>query len=197
MYPTLGIPTQYRGINFRSRLEATWARFFDLCGWEWDYEPFDLDGYFVLLGVGLDLQTNPILVDVKPLVSVPELRSRAAELRDIAAGRELLVVGSGLIRSTVLDGDAIGVIGEPNGPEGELVFSVASLFTCRDCGGRSFLHDEASWRSRMCPHYDGRRFVGSFDESEELWAKAKNGAQWKAVQPAQWLDVGIALWEQS
>jgi hypothetical protein len=32
-------PTTYRGVNFRSELEAAWAAFFDLRGIEWEYEP--------------------------------------------------------------------------------------------------------------------------------------------------------------
>ena len=28
------IPTTYSGVVFRSRLEARWAAFFDLCGWD-------------------------------------------------------------------------------------------------------------------------------------------------------------------
>lgn len=44
-YNIKAIPTSYAGVNFRSRLEARWAAFFDLCGWRWDYEPFDLDGW--------------------------------------------------------------------------------------------------------------------------------------------------------
>jgi hypothetical protein len=39
------IPTKYRGVQFRSRLEARWAAFFDLVGWPWRYEPLDLNGY--------------------------------------------------------------------------------------------------------------------------------------------------------
>jgi hypothetical protein len=57
------IPTLYNGVQFRSRLEARWARLFDLLGWEWEYEPFDLLGWipdFIIKG-------NPdILVEVKP-----------------------------------------------------------------------------------------------------------------------------------
>lgn len=33
------IPTMYKGIQFRSRLEARWAVFFDTLGIEWEYEP--------------------------------------------------------------------------------------------------------------------------------------------------------------
>ena len=39
------IPTTYKGIYFRSRLEAKWAFVFDQIGWPWEYEPIDLNGY--------------------------------------------------------------------------------------------------------------------------------------------------------
>lgn len=59
------IPTEYAGSRFRSRLEARWAAFFDLAGWDWDYEPFDLEGWcpdFCLHMDGAD-----VLVEVKPV----------------------------------------------------------------------------------------------------------------------------------
>ncbi len=64
VYTIKAHPTTYAGVNFRSRLEATWAAFFDLCGWEWEYEPFDLDGWvpdFVLKG------EIRCLIEVKPI----------------------------------------------------------------------------------------------------------------------------------
>ena len=36
--------TTYNGVNFRSILEARWAAFFDLVGWDWKYEPFEING---------------------------------------------------------------------------------------------------------------------------------------------------------
>jgi hypothetical protein len=41
------IETRYKGCNFRSRLEARWAVFFDTLGIEWQYEPqgFELVPY--------------------------------------------------------------------------------------------------------------------------------------------------------
>jgi hypothetical protein len=66
------IPTKYNGIQFRSRLEATWAAFFDRLGWKWEYEPFDTNGWipdFVLL---FPMQQR-VLVEVKPATSKEEL----------------------------------------------------------------------------------------------------------------------------
>lgn len=39
------IPTMYGGVQFRSRLEARWAAFFDLWSVPWMYEPVDYAGY--------------------------------------------------------------------------------------------------------------------------------------------------------
>jgi hypothetical protein len=60
-----GIPTIYRGIEYRSRLEARWAAFFDGIGWKHTYEPFDASGYipdFLIHGA------RPLLVEIKPAV---------------------------------------------------------------------------------------------------------------------------------
>jgi hypothetical protein len=63
-----GIPTVYRGVQYRSRLEARWAAFFDLMGWKYQYEPFDLNGWIpdFILGSG----TRSILVEIKPILPV-------------------------------------------------------------------------------------------------------------------------------
>jgi hypothetical protein len=56
-------PTLYKSRLYRSKLEARWAAFFDLCKWEYEYEPFDLNGWspdFLIKG------HTPILVEVKP-----------------------------------------------------------------------------------------------------------------------------------
>lgn len=64
-YTIKAIPTLYRDVMFRSRLEATWAAYFDLVGVAWEYEPFDLEGWapdFLLRVGGFE-----ILAEVKPV----------------------------------------------------------------------------------------------------------------------------------
>lgn len=66
MTTTAGIPTMFQGIRYRSRLEARWAAFFTALGWEFEYEPFDGNGYipdFLIKG------DAPLLVEVKPAVT--------------------------------------------------------------------------------------------------------------------------------
>lgn len=64
-YTIKAIPTLYSGVMFRSRLEATWAAFFDQVGLVWDYEPFDLEGWcpdFLIKYSG-----RSCLIEVKPV----------------------------------------------------------------------------------------------------------------------------------
>src|SRR3990167_8069916 len=44
-YDVKAHPTEYKYIQFRSRLEAHWACFFDSLNWYWEYEPVDLEGW--------------------------------------------------------------------------------------------------------------------------------------------------------
>lgn len=65
------INTRYKGYNFRSRLEARWAVFFDHLGIRWDYEPegFELGNGlrylpdFWLPDVGLWVEVKPGALD--------------------------------------------------------------------------------------------------------------------------------------
>ena len=62
------IPTIYAGTRFRSRLEARWAAFFDLCKWRWEYEPPEEDGWipdFLLIGA-----SRIVKVEVEPIAWV-------------------------------------------------------------------------------------------------------------------------------
>jgi len=67
-------PTEYAGVLFRSKLEATWARFFDVIGISWEYEPTQISGWvpdFLLNGwwlaevkpmpvIGTDAHLDPV-----------------------------------------------------------------------------------------------------------------------------------------
>lgn len=69
-YSIAAIPTVYRGRQYRSRLEARWAAFFDALGWKHEYEPYDLHGWvpdFMLHGRCSDGRPRPILCEVKPI----------------------------------------------------------------------------------------------------------------------------------
>ena len=59
-----GIPTTYAGVRYRSRLEARWAVFFDMLGWQHAYEPEDLAGWIPDFALVHD--HGPTYIEVKP-----------------------------------------------------------------------------------------------------------------------------------
>ena len=65
IYAIKAIPTRYAGVQFRSRLEARWAAFFDKIGWSWEYEPFDLDGWTPDFSIK-QVDGERVLIEVKP-----------------------------------------------------------------------------------------------------------------------------------
>lgn len=75
------IETLWRGVRFRSRLEARWAVFFDELGVEYSYEPegFDIDGIWYLPDFWLPQQS--VFLEAKPSLD----RVPLDELRKISA----------------------------------------------------------------------------------------------------------------
>lgn len=97
-YSILAKPTVYAGVNFRSRLEAKWAAFFDAVGWTWEYEPAtEFRGWmpdFRLLGAKRDT-----FCEVKPIESADEDLWVATATKIMASGileahREPLILGA-------------------------------------------------------------------------------------------------------
>lgn len=79
------IPTVYAGVQMRSRLEATWAAFFDEMCIDWEYEPIDMNGWIPDFAIwmmsrhGSDrLSPNPMYVEVKSIWSSDEAAAKGA-----------------------------------------------------------------------------------------------------------------------
>jgi hypothetical protein len=191
------IPTTYNGVNFRSRLEAKWAAFFDLLGWRWQYEPIDLDGWipdFMLLGA------IPTLVEVKPITDEDVTIEAKMVLAAGSRREDLLLVG-------------IAPFPERAAPEGHLAlgwiseqseldprhsgFSVAVIarFGCKDLwrdsrfmghergreGTLGFCSSTMNYVDRISGEHTGN--VGSCGLSPtlgavKLWKAASNSVQW-------------------
>jgi hypothetical protein len=161
-----GIPTTYQSTQFRSRLEARWAAFFDLVGWQWVYEPFDATGWipdFLIRG------KRSFLVEVGPCVDADQLHEKADKPSRFLE-LPTLVLGVG---PTITDGafDVAGLLvnefrKHPNGGPAEWSrceqhgFSVYGDDVERPCG---------------CPINVAPRRV----DVDELWRRAGNDVQWK------------------
>jgi len=172
---TTGIPTEYNYRRFRSRLEARWARMFDLLGWPYEYEPYDLNGWipdFVLLG------HEEILVEVKPFHRLEQFDTekviRAAAGTD-KQGLEVLLLGFTLPRTE--EGDlAVGWLGEAY--DTGYWFEPAPF--CGTDQSFDFAHPYGSYRLRMSGFYDGSLSVlRHTPEVQRLWSSAGNAVQWR------------------
>lgn len=97
------IPTLYNGIQFRSRLEAKWAAFFDALDWQWSYEPFDLDGWIPDFSINAArAPLGEVLVEVKPIRA---LDLYVCDKIDRAApGHAVLIVGVSPLSISIEDG---------------------------------------------------------------------------------------------
>jgi hypothetical protein len=92
MPPTIAaLPTIYKGHEFRSRLEARWAIFFDCMGWKWEYEPEAVQtrhgGYLV----DFWLPAHEVYAEVKPGEFTTKEFDKACDLVD-KSGRSLLIL---------------------------------------------------------------------------------------------------------
>ncbi len=91
-------PTTYKNWRYKSKLEAAWAAFFDLLGWDFEYEPVALGDWipdFIIRGKG-----GNTLVEVKPLVAPDEKIMRRMLMSRRFSGRgedSLVLCGDGLL----------------------------------------------------------------------------------------------------
>ncbi len=194
-----GIPTTYKGVRFRSRLEAKWAMMFDLFNWSWNYEPIDLEGYIPDFRV--DLGKTRFIVEVKPEGHILDLQPAALKIDKTSYRGQVLIVGDNWSISThgvpnlLFDEfPAIGAIRddwyreEPiwNSEATDDQWSVARIAFCKMCGGVTIFSDRGSWSCRRCPgldkHYHLCDVNGSLSEFlKNGWAGAANVTQWKGA----------------
>jgi hypothetical protein len=88
--PTTGI----NGIRFRSRIEAIWAEMFTKLGWEWEYEPIDLNGY--IPDFIIKFPYKHLLVEVKGDTDIKNIEQYADKIVKSGWDGEFLLVCSSL-----------------------------------------------------------------------------------------------------
>ena len=193
-YDIKAIPTVYGTRQFRSRLEAKWASFFDLAGWSFEYEPFDLGEWspdFLLRG------NTDVLVEVKPITAFDQdtatRMSRAAEAA--RWGGELLLLGiapifGGVQFESWWQKYSLGWLGESGrsiaGDE-KYEFFFAPCAVCVSPGGLPEFHsDTMSYTGRMFgAHYKANSYPHEADWLKRIWDRAANRVQWKPARAAQ------------
>ncbi|KEA07498.1 hypothetical protein [Rhizobium rhizogenes] len=197
IYSIKAIPTTYNHVQFRSRLEARWAAFFDLCGWTWDYEPFDLDGWapdFMLKGkVKALIEVKPINFSGSEEASIRQAKAHAAkafrtarsvirearEAQKPFSSYEILVLGNGPFRSDfALGGNwSLGVMALEEltgGDYADLYFGHSQRL---DYAAR---YGNYKYRIGGQGGGDGHLWGIHDSEPEQLWRLAGNAVQWNA-----------------
>ena len=182
----------YKGTQFRSRLEARWACFFDKLGWKWEYEPFDLTGWipdFALYSHhGKNKGKLSVLVEVRPYSTENEWKEKAFEITSMAgdfykaAGQvapTILCCGSTIWQDYDYTYDVIGYMQAFMGDGFWLIPAVlkndGDVFDF--CGGELAAYDGE------LTDIDRDRFSYSICEKDyelmNLWRSSGNEVQWK------------------
>ncbi len=164
-------PTLYGGVMFRSRLEATWAAFFDLLGWSWEYEPFDLGTWspdFLIRGHNKDC-----LVEVKPTTS-PDWNTVNKVFRFSEDHIVLMCGVAPHINTTIAHLDVLALRDNKTGWR-------SAMFSKRHTGGLDIIDRCSSNFGIVTGELFGdpceNDMVGG--EVRSLWNQAKNVNQWR------------------
>jgi len=203
IYNIPAIETKYRGMLFRSRLEARWAAFFDRAGWHWEYEPFDLSGWVPDFAIRAPSgpARKPVLVEVKPILEMHGPTIKRIERAISASGLdyEALLLGSSIVTDNMQRYAYVGWLGEhdldDNGASvGVLNFAPALLVNYRQLSGREenasrcgsmdldFYHTEGFWGCRMSGFYDGNAVESHllpYDHALEHWSHAHAATKYR------------------
>jgi hypothetical protein len=183
-YDIKAIPTVYGARQFRSRLEAKWASFFDLCGWQFEYEPFDLGEWspdFLLLG------ETKVLVEVKPITAFDKDTADRMERAAMSAlwDGELLLVGVAPLFSSPCSwsSGAIGWLGEPAYSHSDVAHDSFFFDPCPACiapnDSADFHSDTMAYVGRMFgARYRENSYPPDSDWLKRLWDRAANRVQW-------------------
>lgn len=181
------IPTPYRGIMFRSRLEAVWAAFLDELAIPWDYEPLtvELDGYipdFILkLHEPTLLEIKPTRADVEPAILKARASGWEGPMLIGLAGQDASGFGS-IVESTE---DARRSARrsddwDESAPVPDIVWNDLHFSACRTCRAMTPHTVIGSWDCRRCGRWS--KNLGTLDgmaASLDLWQRARNAAQWR------------------
>lgn len=167
-YPFKAIPTVYGDVRFRSRLEARWAAFFDLCHWSWEYEPLDLEGWAPDFSIKSWDNKRRMLCEVKPL-------SIASDKHEIYETYAKAFLKNEDAPSTYLFGDGPEfTCFPPIGSQNEMSVCLEAYFfegERRLCGVQ-MRHMQYRALNTASPHYQER-------DPQKLWREAGNRVQWK------------------
>jgi len=170
-YGVASHPTQYNGVNYRSRLEAKWAAFFDVLEWKFQYEPIDFSGWspdFLIMGHrNVYVEVKPIVVSIEPVEIIDKLLSSGCN-------DEMLIVGMSPLARKDDDRAILGWLAE------DRCFGT-SVFGMWASSVIGFCHDDMTYRDRITGEHDGWRGIHEPLGANDImmaWNEACNRVQY-------------------
>ena len=160
-YTIASIPTTFNGVDYRSRLEAKWASFFYLCGWNYTYEPENFVGWFPDFLIVGD-EGNRIWIEVKP-ISLGGYGEHPTEITDVM---EKATTHKGMMDELLLLGDGPVVKGRNNDSQ---IGWLNEIFICREDPSCPFSPNNSCGKNVLHNHWAGAMF-GTWIGSERLGA---------------------------
>lgn len=170
-YTIKAIPTVYRGRRYRSRLVARWAAYFDLLGFNHEYEPCDFGHWSPDFALWVRRPNFPVFVEVKPIDDWH--RETARKMSDACpmGTSDILLLGK---QPTFSDGwEMFGWLGQPgqyetNWTEGLMTVDALGRFDVQPNGNdfcqETLLRETITQVSPCNTNY--------------LWVEAGNLVQW-------------------
>lgn len=180
-HPTVkrhAIPTLYRGRQYRSRLEARWAAFFHLIGWETEYEPFDCEGW--IPDFAISCLDGPLLVEVKPIIG--NRKPMSDEVKRKAGDNVVLLLGATLRPRDSLEVyllETEGLVVEPLGwillpcSDGRKHWLSAGIGECASLPTFTYFNERFD---SITKRVQGRAAQMSVSDA---WIQAANEVQWR------------------
>lgn len=170
------LPTEYRGLQFRSRLEARWAVFYDALGipYEYEREGYDLNGIWYLPDFWIP--TLDAWIEIKPCKLTDDETDKCRELA-VTTNKEVYAFTSGFVLGIAQSRDPISanvfkpVLGGMCDWDDDYWWC-----ECHDCHSFGIEHRGRSDRMRckecfQCWQY--RTQYANFDSADVWWADFK------------------------
>lgn len=159
--PIKAIPTTYRGITFRSKLETSWAKFFDKIGMNWAYEEegYELpDGTWYLPDFWLP--NCKTFFEVKGLLNDTDM-NKMKQLAECVAPKGIFVaIGSSPIPNSLglVYPIPFHCMDEIDLEDGEGFVSdkdLVEIAICAKCHKPYIIWLNQGWSCRNCGYYEG------------------------------------------
>ena len=88
------IPVEYKGIQFRSRMEGRIARLLDNLGLEWEYEPITENGFTPDFRIKADSEENDLWIEAKYYMRGEGISSDADKIERFSKSHFIIIGGA-------------------------------------------------------------------------------------------------------